>query len=436
VILGVPVTASSVPEWVRRAANAINQLISGKQDASANLTSIAELDLTGMAGDALVVTAGEDGFELVAGGGGSGTVTTTGTPASGNLAKFSGATSIVNGDLSGDVSTSGTLVTAIGAGKVTLAMQANMATASVVYRKTAGSGAPEVQTLATLKTDLGLTGTNSGDQTITLTGDVTGSGTGSFAATIASNAVTTAKINNSAVTLAKIANAAANSKLLGAGASGSGAAYVELALGTNLSMSGTTLNAGTTYGYDGFGNLLSLAGLTLLAGASANLTLTNGTKAHLYSWSASGANTIQMAYTSAPGTPWDVYLRFQNPTAFGTNTQFGLALRNSSNSKILTFTYNNGTNVSVQEWTNATTFSSIIVNPAVVSVINVPFWFRINSDGTTLTFYRSVNGVDWFSIGTRTIATFMGAIDQVGLGGVPQVAATAWVSDFGFTTPA
>lgn len=37
-------------------------------------------------------------------------------------------------------------------------------------------------------------GTNTGDQTITLTGDVTGSGTGSFAATIASNAVTNAKL--------------------------------------------------------------------------------------------------------------------------------------------------------------------------------------------------------------------------------------------------
>lgn len=48
---------------------------------------------------------------------------------------------------------------------VTLAKQANMATASVVYRKTGGAGAPEVQTLVTLKTDLGLTGTNSGDQT-------------------------------------------------------------------------------------------------------------------------------------------------------------------------------------------------------------------------------------------------------------------------------
>jgi hypothetical protein len=40
-----------------------------------------------------------------------------------------------------------------------------MATASVVYRKTASTGAVEVNTLATLKTDLGLTGTNSGDQT-------------------------------------------------------------------------------------------------------------------------------------------------------------------------------------------------------------------------------------------------------------------------------
>jgi hypothetical protein len=42
-----------------------------------------------------------------------------------------------------------------------------------------------------------LSGTNTGDQTITLTGDVTGSGTGSFAATIADDAVTDAKLRNS-----------------------------------------------------------------------------------------------------------------------------------------------------------------------------------------------------------------------------------------------
>lgn len=43
-----------------------------------------------------------------------------------------------------------------------------------------------------------VSGTNTGDQTITLTGDVTGSGTGSFAATIAADAVTNTKLANMA----------------------------------------------------------------------------------------------------------------------------------------------------------------------------------------------------------------------------------------------
>ena len=73
--------------------------------------------------------------------------------------------------LTGDVTGSGTgsFATTIGTGTVTLAKMANMATGSLIYRKTAGTGVPQVQTLATLKTDLGLTGTNSGDQTVITT---------------------------------------------------------------------------------------------------------------------------------------------------------------------------------------------------------------------------------------------------------------------------
>ena len=76
-----------------------------------------------------------------------------------------------------------------------------------------------------------LSGSNTGDQTITLTGDVTGSGTGSFAATIGNNTVTYGKIQ--AVT--------GSAKLLGSSATGT--AVTEITLGTNLSMTGSTLNA-------------------------------------------------------------------------------------------------------------------------------------------------------------------------------------------------
>jgi len=75
-----------------------------------------------------------------------------------------GGTAYAPVSASGDVTVASTGAVTIANGAVTLAKQADMATASVVYRKTAGSGAPEVQTLATLKSDLGLSGTNTGDQ--------------------------------------------------------------------------------------------------------------------------------------------------------------------------------------------------------------------------------------------------------------------------------
>lgn len=140
------------------------------------------------------------------------------------------AVSVTDGD-KGDITVSGSGATwTIDNGVVSLSKLADMATASLFYRKTAGSGAPEVQTLATLKADLGLTGTNSGDQTITLTGDVTGSGTGSFAATIASGAVS----------LAKMADMATSS-LIYRKTAGTGAPEVQTlaTLKTDLGLTGT-----------------------------------------------------------------------------------------------------------------------------------------------------------------------------------------------------
>jgi hypothetical protein len=81
-----------------------------------------------------------------------------------------------------------------------------------VVRRTLGTGA--FATIADYYLASNPAGYISGNQTITLSGDVTGSGTTAITTTIANNAVTTAKINNSAVTLAKIADIA-TARLLG-----------------------------------------------------------------------------------------------------------------------------------------------------------------------------------------------------------------------------
>jgi hypothetical protein len=162
-----------------------------------------------------------------------------------------------------------------------------------------------------------LSGSNTGDQTITLTGDVTGSGTGSFATTIANAAVTFAKmqtvatdklvgrdssgigfveeltvgggveftgsggiqtsaftgdvtkaaggttqtIATSAVTYAKIQDISAASRLLGRGAGAGAGVTQEISLGTGLSMSGTTLSstaAGSVTSVDASGGTTGL----------------------------------------------------------------------------------------------------------------------------------------------------------------------------------
>jgi hypothetical protein len=79
------------------------------------------------------------------------------------------------------------------------------------------------------------------NQTITLSGDVTGSGATSIVTTIATNAVTTAKIANTAVTFAKFQNINTN-RLLGRSTAGSGSVE-EISIGSGLSLSGGTLSA-------------------------------------------------------------------------------------------------------------------------------------------------------------------------------------------------
>jgi hypothetical protein len=275
-----------------------------------------------------------------------------------------------------------------------------------------------------------------------LTGDVTTSG--SVATTIA----------NSAVTLAKIANAAANSKLVGSGASGSGAAYSELTLGTNLSMSGSTLNAaggsgnvtGTTTfasppGSPASGDLdlytnsfyigrysgsawvpwgpifpctdPSLASVTTWVNqGGASVTTTNG---GIYLLGpATGSVNLRCQVKTAPSTPYTI-TALVIPSLIAVDFMgCGILFRESGSGKMasIAFVHNGGWSVDVNKWTDATTFSAQYATAPLKSLPSYMF-FRLADDGANRISSISTDGINFRVIHTVGRTDFLTA-NQVG----------------------
>lgn len=192
---------------------------------------------------------------------------------------------------------------------------------------------------------LTLSGSNTGDQTITLTGDVTGSGTGSFATTIANLAVTNAKIANSTIDLtAKVTgilpnanttatDASTASAIVARDASGNfSAGTITAALSGNASTSTALAANPTDCGADSFataiaanGNLTctSLAPATSAIGASDIDWSLIKTNSGLYTKTLSANTTITFSNQTAGQT---IIVRLTNTASNYTVTWPGSVL--------------------------------------------------------------------------------------------------------------
>jgi hypothetical protein len=295
--------------------------------------------------------------------GGTGTVTTTGSPVTGNLTKFSGATSITNGDLTGDVTTAGGLATTIANNAVSLAKMAVMTTDSILGRATAGTGNVEMLTALPFA----------------FIGDVTRPAD--------SNSTT---IANSAVTYAKIQNVSANSKLLGSSATGTGAPPSEITLGTNLSMSGSTLNAtgggggGTIASTsdilkgDGTGNAVALGSATL-----GKVLKSNGT-AFIASTETYAAPGTSGNLLTSDGTNWTSatpVVTASSTTTF-TNKRINPRVDASTSASATTWAPNSDT-TDIFELAGALTVAvTTISNPSGTPVDGQKLIIRVKSDGS------------------------------------------------------
>lgn len=134
-----------------------------------------------------------------------------------------------------------------------------------------------------------VSGTNTGDQTITLTSDVTGSGTGSFATTIANDAVTNAKAANMANGTTKCrttagtgdpedCTAAQERTLLGLAAVATSGAAADVSGLAAVATSGSASDLGTG----------TLPAARIATNALAISKLATGTAGNLLTWDASG----------------------------------------------------------------------------------------------------------------------------------------------------
>ncbi len=287
------------------------------------------------------------------------------------------------------------------------------------------------------------TGGGGGGSSITaLTGDVTASGPGSAAATIA----------NDAVTYAQMQNVSAASRLLGRGSASGSGNVEEITLGANLSMSGTSLNAVG----GGGGGVISASGFYLDDGSQKYAPVfavtppVNGDFAWVNQDSASvdtlgGAVHLLVPVADAgewhirkkaiPGSTYTITIAVLLDPMLQSNDQFGFFFRQSSDGKLAGISLQWVSAVSQlsalkYSGVSAGSFGGFYAGPFGPSPHGPLWFFQLSDTGTDRICRYSSDGLHWrvlHSVGRTDYLT----ADEVGFAINMNTASSAF--DYGVT---
>lgn len=160
-----------------------------------------------------------------------------------------------------------------------------------------------------------------------------------------------------------------------------------------------------------------MANFTLLNGSGSDTAVNVSTGILLTAPVTAGSNIRFVKSNTAPGSSFTMSARLRplNPNEGGGYSDC-LILRNSVSGKIIIFgDYLGLTNILAQNWNSYSSFNSNIISAVACQIAVLP-WRRITSDGTTLTFYTSPDGINYSKVASATLASFIGSVDQVGFG--------------------
>lgn len=177
--------------------------------------------------------------------------------------------------------------------------------------------------------------------------------------------------------------------------------------------------------FDGADGAAINAAWTAVNGSGATAVL-DGVGRAILTANVTSSTNLNMWMKAAPATPWSIITRC-SPVNAGSQPHSGLALKNTTSGKIITFgpsmqgiTVAAPMKIEGLNWTNATTFASNVAT-ALTTTANqavAPTYYKITNDGTTLKFYFSFVGTHashWILFASVTLATFIGSVDQIGL---------------------